>query len=289
MFKNKLKLLVFIFVFAFASPVFAQNYYEQGKKEFYKGNYYVAQRMFLKELQQNPDNYPCRYFLAHTYVYGSDILKAKEEYNKIITFSPVHSVKKLAMESLYNLNNAENTEDNTIKIQQTFGDDYYEYIKLDGKYVRWTAFPLNVYVYPCNEAVFLKNAFIRWAKATNGLVSFNFVGNVDEAQITVSMTDKLLTPYSEGFEAGLATINARNNVIYKSHIDILKANPNTGEKFDNDMILTTTMHEVGHAIGIQGHSPNDSDLMTAVNHSGVKNITQRDLNTLRRLYRSYDR
>ena len=44
------------------------------------------------------------------------------------------------------------------------------------------------------------------------------------------------------------------------------------------------MHEVGHAIGIQGHSNKEEDLMSAVNRVGLKSITKRDLNTLKMLY-----
>jgi len=284
MLKNKIRILLGLFVFLMALPVFAQNHFELGKKEYYKENYFEAQKLFLKELQQNSENYPCRYFLAHTYVHTGNINRAKEEYSKIITFSPVPAIQKLAMQSLYNLN--------TVKSEKNFqlihnsGDDYYAYIKLQGNYVKWGAFPINVYVSPSDKSVAIKNAFMQWEKVTNKLVSFNFVGNVAAAQITVSTVDNLSVPYTAGYEAGLASVNAKNNVIYKSHIDILNVNPDTAEPFSDDFVLTTTMHEIGHALGIQGHSPDENDLMAAVNKKGVKSITKRDLNTLKRLYRA---
>lgn len=276
------KLLTIILLILISASAFAQDFFEQGKSEFYKKNYVSAQKLFLKELQQNPENYPCRYFLAHTYAYMGNISNAKEEYNKIILFSPVDSIKKLAMQSVYNLNHMEKSS-NKIFVHDS-GDNYFEHIKLKDNYVKWDAFPINVYVSPCENAHIIKNAFLQWEKATNGLVSFNFVGNIVAAKITVSTVDKLSVPYKENYEAGLATVNARNNIIYKSHIDILKINPQTNEKLSDSLILTTAMHEVGHALGIQGHSPNNNDLMSAVNHSGTKKITQRDLNTLRKLY-----
>ena len=276
------KFLLSLILLISVVPAFAQDYFEEGKGEFYKKNYTFAQKLFLKELQQNPENYPCRYFLAHTYAYMGNITKAKEEYSKIILFSPVESIKKLAMQSMYNLNKTVETADKII-IKST-GDNYFEHIKLQGNYVKWQSFPINVYVSPCENAHIIKNAFLQWEKATNGLVSFNFVGNIAAAKITVLMVDKLSIPFKENFEAGLATVQARNNIIYKAHIDILRMNPKTGKIFDNALILTTTMHEVGHALGIQGHSPDSQDLMSAINHTGVKKITQRDLNTLIKLY-----
>ncbi len=282
MLKNRKKILLGLFVFLITLPVFAQNNFEQGKKEYYKKNYFEAQKLFLKELQQNSENYPCRYFLAHTYVHTGNINRAKEEYSKIITFSTVPSIQKLAMQSLYNLNTVESTKKSPII--HNSGDDYYAYIKLQGHYVKWKTFPINVYVSPSDKSVVIKNAFMQWEKATSKLVSFNFVGTAETAQITVETVDKLSIPYTAGYEAGLASVNAKNNVIYKSHIDILRVNPNTKEPFNDDFVLTTTMHEIGHAIGLQGHSPDENDLMAAVNKKGAKNITKRDLNTVKRLY-----
>lgn len=266
------------------AAAFAQNFFEQGKNEYYKNNYFIAQKLFLKELQQNPENYPCRYFLAHTYVHNGNIEKAKQEYSKIITFSPVPSIQKLAMESMYNLNKPQNST-STNATAPPNNDNYFANIKLENNYVRWNKFPINVYVSPCNEATIIRNAFMQWEKATSNIVSFNFVGNIGGAQITVSTVENLPIEYKKGSEAGLATVNAKNNIIYKAHIDILKTNPQTNEPFEHNTILTTTMHEVGHALGLQGHSPNDNDLMSAVNHLSSKKITKRDLNTLKMLYK----
>lgn len=277
------RFLLFLAVVIFSSPVFSQDFFEQGKTEFYKSNYYKAQKLFLKALQNNPENYPCRYFLAHTYVYTGDNFKAKEEYSKIITFAPASALQKLAMQSMYNLNHTENLQSATTQIDK--GENYFDLIKLDDNYVRWAKFPVSVYVAPSDYSILIKNAFSHWQKVSGGLVQFNFVGNISGAQITAGVADSLSLPYDENFEAGHAVVNAKNNIIYKSNIELLKINPKTGEPLSAEVIYSTALHEIGHALGIQGHSDNNADLMSAINTKGKKSITKRDLNTLKMLYK----
>lgn len=265
-----------------SSCAFAQDYFELGKKEFYNNNYIPAQKLFLQELQRNPDNYPCRYFLAHTYVYNGNQIQAKEEYNKIITFAPTKTLQKLAMQSLYNLNHQSQTKN--IKIPQN-NDNYYEHIKLDGNYVKWENFPIQIYVQPSDYTSLIKTAFTHWQKLLGGTIKFNFTNNFNTANIIVKMVETLENDNQPGFEAGKAQIFAKNNIIYKAQIQLLQFNPKTKLKIPNEVIYSTALHEIAHAMGIQGHSPNDSDLMSAVNNYGVKKITTRDLNTLKMLYK----
>lgn len=277
------RFLLFLAVVIFSSPVFAQDFFEQGKTEFYKSNYYKAQKFFLKELQNNPENYPCRYFLAHTYVYTGDNFKAKEEYSKIITFAPTPALQKLAMQSMYNLNHTENLQAATVQMDK--GENYFDLIKLEDNYVRWARFPVAVYVAPSDYSTLIKNAFSYWQKVSDGLVQFNFVGNISAAQITVKVVERLAVPYEEQFEAGRAVVNAKNNIIYKSNIELLNVNPRTGEPLSAEVIYSTALHEIGHALGLQGHSDNNADLMSTINTTGKKSITKRDLNTLKMLYK----
>lgn len=275
--------LTCLIILIFCSSASAVDYFEQGKKAFYKSDYYTAQKLFLKELQNNSENYSCRYFLAHTYVYTGDIYKAKEEYNRIITFATVPTLQKLAVQSMYNLNHEriiqEDVENTNTK------DNYFNLIRLGENYVKWNKFPINVYVAPGEYSNLVKSAFTTWQKASDNLVQFVFTGNVVNSQISVEFVDKLSIPYQEGFEAGHAAVKAKNNVIYKANIELLKVNPQSGQKLLSEVIYSTALHEIGHAVGIQGHSNNDNDLMSAKNALGKKSITTRDLNTLKMLYK----
>ncbi len=277
------KIFALFLLFFLPCKVFAQDFFEAGKKEFYKQNYSGAQILFLQELQNNPENYSCRYFLAHTYVFTDDLLRAKQEYGKIITFSPNKSISKLAMQSMYNLNH--NTSESLS--QKAFeGENYLDFVKMNGNYVKWTQMPINVYVVPSDYSSLVKNAFSNWQKALDGVLSFNFTGNINNAQITVSMTDTLSTQgKTSQYEAGLATIQAKNNVIYRADIQLLKINPSTSQPLSESVVYSTALHEIGHAIGLQGHSPNDSDIMSAINYVGKKSLSARDVNTVLMLYR----
>ncbi len=44
------------------------------------------------------------------------------------------------------------------------------------------------------------------------------------------------------------------------------------------------LHELGHGLGILGHSPNDADVMNATYSPSRTDPTARDINTLRRIY-----
>jgi len=277
------RFLTYLVILVLGSAAYAQDYFEQGRQEFYKPDYYKAQKLFLKELQNNPENYPCRYFLAHTYVYNGEIAKAKKEYSKIITFAPTPALQKLAMQSMYNLNHSESVQ--TPNVGSVDAENYFDLIKLDENYVRWAKFPITVYVAPSGYSSLIKTAFSHWQKVSGGFVQFNFVGNISNAQITVSTVDALSVPYDERFEAGHAIVNAKNNIIYRANIELLKINPKTGEAIPEDIVFTTALHEIGHALGLQGHSNNNADLMSAVNARGKKSITKRDLNTLKMLYK----
>ncbi|GIX06572.1 MAG: hypothetical protein KatS3mg115_0975 [Candidatus Poribacteria bacterium] len=56
----------------------------------------------------------------------------------------------------------------------------------------------------------------------------------------------------------------------------------TGRRLDEARLLTVCLHELGHALGLWGHSPHAEDVMAAA--SGATRPTPRDAATLRKLY-----
>ena len=180
-------------------------------------------------------------------------------------------------------------------MNENAGTDYYAAITRDGATL-WPAnkMPLRVHIksddgvagFKPQYTQILKTAFEEWSKASQGKVTFKFVDDADGADILCSWTSdpsKLKTRAN----SGLTLIQADQTGIIEAATVVILTVP-TNELYgvsDNDM-KSTSLHEVGHALGLQGHSPNPADIMFfGGGLADIKrDITERDRQTLMRLY-----
>ena len=82
---------------------------------------------------------------------------------------------------------------------------------------------------------------------------------------------------------GLTKTYHQNNTIVKAEI-ILLDKDKKGAPLSKDNMYRLALHEIGHSLGIVGHSPNFSDVMSLRDIRDESKITARDVNTLKLIY-----
>ena len=107
----------------------------------------------------------------------------------------------------------------------------------------WQSGSITVYV-PQKEAktAMVQHAFQKWERSSYGNLKFRFVEK-EPAQITVEFVNNLSG--SDG-SVGLCNLSIEGNYITKANIKIVANNKN----YSNDMVYTTMLHEIGHALGL---------------------------------------
>lgn len=105
-----------------------------------------------------------------------------------------------------------------------------------------------------NQAV--RGAFTAWQNKSSSLLRFNFVNSPEAAQIICTWTDNI-----PGGVAGRTSLECTNNKEIKSASIVLATTPNNKVKLSSYNVESAALHEVGHALGITGHSSLDSDVM----------------------------
>lgn len=160
---------------------------------------------------------------------------------------------------------------------------------------KWSALtkPLKVFVQkestargylPQYETIVI-NAFKKWEKAAGGKVSFEFAGNKEGSDIECEWRDD---PDAAIFKAegGHAHIEAPNGKIGHVKIFLLTEWSKTVPVSDV-LVGKLVLHEIGHALGIVGHSDNRDDIMFySIDVSPREGqISQRDVKTLYELYK----
>ena len=72
------------------------------------------------------------------------------------------------------------------------------------------------------------------------------------------------------------------------HVDVilLATNENPEDKVTDNALSWVAHHELGHALGLVGHSPDTSDIMCFLESQLDRpaQLTQRDANTIQMLY-----
>jgi len=315
--KGVLALLITLLFTCFnVIPAFGVDYYEAGKLAYKNKDYSKASENFYKAILEKPFNVNYRYYYAQTLVHLNRLSDAQKEYEKIIELEPNSQAAKLSVIGIANIHDYYKEVENLYRNagsslissesfnsissldQSKVKNSYIHNVVNDkGKIIRWSLdnMPIRVYIninnkvhgYKPSYAQMVKNALTAWEKA-NKKLQFSYVQDKSEAQIIITFVSGLDTTNAKtGFIGGLTAPYFKDNRLLYATIDLTVLRPN-GEQVLETELYNTALHELGHALGIWGHSNDPADVMNAVQHNHVQKTTQqltvRDINTINLLY-----
>jgi len=173
--------------------------------------------------------------------------------------------------------------------------DYFVEVTREGV-IRWQAqqMPLRIYIAPGDGIPgyrpqftdLLKQSFDSWSQASNGLIRFALVEKPEQAQIVCQWSNDP-NKFKNIAEAGHAVLDSSTRTgLVRGTITILTVPLVEQVPVTDNRMRRTCLHEIGHVLGLAGHTSNPEDAM--FHTMGVadqwKDLTPRDANTIVRLY-----
>jgi predicted Zn-dependent protease len=178
------------------------------------------------------------------------------------------------------------------------GPNYVKYVSFEmpgneDVLLRWSKrhMPLAVYLarpdpnhFEDPDALFdvVRDGIVDWENAAGpGIPSFEFVDDQGDADIPIQWETDLAGAWFIGH--CVYDIDVMTRRFGVAHI-VVTGKVREGVDADPDQVYATMLHEVGHALGLGGHSPDPADVMYRHGTSLQSELTERDRETLRLLY-----
>ena len=164
-------------------------------------------------------------------------------------------------------------------------DSYFRNVANSGKIIRWnkSTFPLRVYVQDSADVPeyyreVVMSAYQAWQRASEGLVSFEFVEDPSDADMRCYFknTDNKKT-------IGVHSFTVNGNKITASTI-VFNKTDDKNHSLDSKQLFSSALQEIGHSLGLTGASPSIYDVMYPIGTKFNTEITPRDLKTLALVY-----
>ncbi len=282
--------------------------YIKGQNAYKASRYGYAIQLFEKDLKQRPENSYSYFYLGLCYAKTNKKVLAKKAFEKVLeienmkTFSskgerPNAVLLKKAQKNIAVMTNRQikatgNTQKAKAIIQTHAGksDNYLTHaLQSNGKVAHWalSKMPLKIYVSSgqgvpgwnssMNQTV--TYAMGVWHRASGKKIKFKLTRNRKEADIVVK--------WRRSFGHNRVGVNPFESIgghIVRSDMILATSYPN-GKPLGYNEIQGTAIHELGHALGVQGHSPYPEDVMFfSKNPIQGNTLTLRDKKTIQLLY-----
>lgn len=176
-----------------------------------------------------------------------------------------------------------------------------------GNFYRWPPerIPLSVYIYDGQDVpgyrenfrAMLLDSLNAWIKASQGKLAYRLANAPSDADITCSWTGNPfeIRQTNSDVEQGICKLKSRGTSsidgtisIESAVIRILTLDRETQKPLPDDDMKKTCLHEIGHALGLHGHSNNNHDIMFfSMSPTVWPVLSKRDKATLRQIYAHY--
>ena len=288
----------FAIIFGIVFKLMPSYFYWQGQKEYNKQEYAKAHKYLKNAYKINKRNKDYRYFYVKTLTHLKPTLIVQKEIFELASSSQKDSAQQIAERTITNWRN---------NIISYIGDNYIEQVPLDKGIIRWDAskFPLKIAIINTSQSGIpsyynneILKAFAQW-QATTNFITFDTTNSTKEANIIIKISDppgNLCSEKNCKYVVGYTTPTYKDSTLYNMTIILYSKDP-FGNFFSDKELYNTILHEIGHALGIMGHSYSSEDLMYmatdndsnfyAPYRSSFQYLPSKDINTIKLLYKMF--
>lgn len=294
---------------------------EQGLFAWRHQRYALAIQAFRQSLTLNPHQPLIRYYLADALAKTRRLREAQREYQHILATAPDSQAARFSRQALIALTAAPGQTrapigkiasgnarrkrpvaggpDAIAEVMPAAGaDDYLNEITENGRLVRWSVLQQPLWVWVDRNPQGIRNfqpAFVAsvskaltvWTQALDGRLRYELIDTPHEADIRVTWVNSIdtkgqTTESGTAYHAGVTVPEVRERQLRAMEIRMATFDI-SGRPQDATHIEAVMLHEMGHALGLLGHSDNPQDIMYGQNQLRFS-LSRRDDTTIRRLY-----
>ncbi len=185
----------------------------------------------------------------------------------------IENEQKSSSKSDFNLVNSGNSDNNYL----------HNAIDSTGQIHKWNKKTIIIWVANSSYQTTVYQAFAKYNRTFPELFKFMITQERKKADITVDMVNSLERSNSNGYyKQGSTDLNYnQKGEINTANIKLLPID-NHGNYLSKTKLYAVAVHEIGHAIGIMGHSQSKNDVMYGFNANGE--FSSKDKETIRLMY-----